>query len=196
MHKRIPSLLAAALLASTLGGCVLSSQVIDLNEQSNINRAQSQTPRDALVRVEDLRRVKSSTMLGTRGGQDPQSSPIVASKSLVDTLTVRMQNTMALMGLGVSGPYEPLKVQLDITTFEYKCNEGILVNSCSIEMGFKVSVFDGGKSFSKPFQSKETRSVATAPAASYNQEWANEMLDSMWSRIFSDPSVRQALGVN
>lgn len=195
MHKRISSLLVTGLLASSLGGCVLSSQVIELSPQSNITRTQGQTQRAAMVRVEDQRRVKS-TMIGTRGGTDPDSSPIVASEPLTATLTTRLQNTMALMGLGGVSSYDPLKVQLDITAFNYTCNEGVLVNSCSMEVGLRITVIDGGNTFYKPFLAKETRSVAAAPAASYNQEWINTMLDDMWKRIFSDVAVRQSLGVN
>lgn len=194
MHKRITSLLVAGMLASSLGGCVLSSQVIELSPQSNITRTQPQTQRAAMIRVEDQRKVKA-TMVGTRGGTDPQSSPIVASEPLTSTLTTRLQNTMALMGLGGTSTYDPIKVQMDITAFNYSCNDGVLVNECSMEMGLRITVLDGGKSFFKPFLVKETRSVATAPAASYNEEWINTMLDDLWKRIFTDSAVRQSLGV-
>lgn len=193
---RKPALLLAALIATaSLGGCVLSSQVITVSDSNNVTSAEQAAPRTALVRVEDKRSV-AADLLGNRGGRDPRNSPLLASKPLAATLTRRLQATILQMGLGVASPYEPLKIQMDIETFEYQCNEGVLVNSCSLKIGLRMTVLDGGKSWSKPFMSEETRSVATAPAAVYNEEWVNEAMDRIWQRIFTDPGVRERLGIS
>ena len=89
----------------------------------------------------------------------------------------------------------PLKVQLTVNQFDYLCNDGMWVNDCSMKVNMELNVIDGDKTFRKPFGASETRRVATAPVADYNQEWVNAMLENIWERMFSDPEFRAFVGV-
>ncbi|MDO6750010.1 hypothetical protein, partial [Gilvimarinus sp. 1_MG-2023] len=79
----------------------------------------------ALVRVLDDRGVDDD-LIGYRGGRLPENSPLVAEVPLYTTLTKRLKNTLAELGFGGNSTVEPLKLQLDINTFEYSCNEGVV----------------------------------------------------------------------
>ncbi|MDF1763161.1 MAG: YajG family lipoprotein [Oleibacter sp.] len=187
--------LAITSLALTLGGCVLAPQTIKLNEQAELEQSSAPLQRDALIRVVDKRENLTSDVIGTRGGRDATRSPLMIQASLEDILTARLQSSMAQLGFGGGSSEEPVKMQLNIENFEYRCNDGTLVNNCSVKMRFEVKAYDGPRSFVKPFAINESRKVATAPVDSYNQEWINDMLDRVWVFIFTDEELRKFLKV-
>ena len=186
-------LVVAGLATLLLSGCVLAPQTISLAEQVDVN-ALGSPGRDALVRVVDERQV-GFDVLGHRGGRAPEQSPLLADKPLTQALTARMQNTLASLGFGGNGLQEPLRVQLTVEEFLYQCNEGIIVNECSISMRFQVTVTDGEKTFTKPYGINEMRSLATSPVQEYSQRWVNDALGRLWSYMFNDDELKRSLGV-
>lgn len=187
-------IMCVAALVAGLSGCVLSPQVIELNDRSDVGSGQLSADRNALVRVLDDRGVDDD-LIGYRGGRLPENSPLMVDIALYETLTKRLKTTLAELGFGGSSTLDPLKFQLDINTFKYECNEGVIVSKCSFDLKLSVTVIDGPRQFSKPYQLNESRSVVAAPVASYNQEWVNEALDKVWGHIFSDKELLVALGV-
>jgi len=190
-------LLRASLLACAvagLSGCVLAPQTIALNDSATVPAATPVVQRDALVRVVDQREL-GWDVLGHRGGRAPENSPLLADEAVKDTLTRRMQASLKTLGFGGSSPVEPLRVQLDIETFNYACNEGVIVNECSVNIELGLTVLDGGNRFSKPYKAVETRSLAASPVATYNEKWVNEVLDNLWAHMFSDDELLNTLQV-
>ncbi|WP_221799485.1 YajG family lipoprotein [Oceanobacter mangrovi] len=185
----------ASVVTLGLSGCVLSPQVIELNEQTNIDSQQLQQPRNALIRVVDKRGVDED-LLGYRGGRMPENSPLLASTPLKEVLTNRLRSTMAQLGFGGSSQQEALKVQLDINSFDYECDEGVMVNECRLDMTLSVEVMDGASKFDKPYTMSESRSVVASPSQEYNQQWLNESIDKLWSHIFADKELLMKLGVS
>lgn len=181
-------------LALMLSGCVLAPQTISLSEQVEVYGATTE-PRDALVRVIDEREGIEVNALGHRGGRAPDLSPVLSNKPLSRILTGRMQESLSSLGFGEESHREPVKVQLDIDTFSYHCNESIIVNECGIEMRFAVTVTNDGRTFKKPYGIKEVRSLAASPVAEYNEQWVNEVLDKVWRYMFDDAELKEALGV-
>ncbi|WP_157729893.1 YajG family lipoprotein [Bacterioplanes sanyensis] len=184
--------LAALLAAAALSGCVLSPQTIELNQSVALSPGQSPN-RDALVRVVD-QRSKSPDWIGHRGGRAPENSPLLVSESLDTLLTRRLQDSLRQLGFG-QGPEPALKVQMDIDTFMYQCNEGVIVNQCGLEIELMVTVIKEQGRFSKPYRIRQSRELAVSPVQEYNQTWVNEALDSLWQHMFSDSELRRALGV-
>jgi len=187
-------LIAAAATALTLSGCVLAPQTIELNETYELQRAQINPQRDALVRVLDQRQ-QQGDILGTRGGRLPENSPLLAQQKLSTILTSRLQNSLAQLGFGGSSPLAPVKVQMDINQFEFNCNEGIVVNECGMKMTLQLTVINDQQKFTKPYSINESRGLAASPNADYNQKWVNEVLDKLWAHIFADQQLRDVLGV-
>lgn len=192
MINKIRGLFALG-LSALLTGCVLAPQTIALSDSAQIS-GKTTTPRAAMVRVIDERGV-AGEVLGTRGGRSPEDSPLVIEKPLDQILTKRLQNTLEQLGFGEENDNEPLKVQLDIQAFDYKCNESLVANECSIKMRFLLTAFEGGKTFKKPYGSNQMRSLAASPIAEYNEKWVNEMLDEVWQYMFSDSDLKQFMGV-
>lgn len=182
-------------LALVLSGCVLAPQTISLSEQVDVQGRTSEQ-RDALVRVIDNRQAVEENSIGNRGGRAPDLSPILAEKPLSRTLTVRMQDSLSALGFGEDSGLEPVKVQLEIDTFSYRCNESVIVNECGMEMRFSVTVINDGRTFKKPYGIKEVRSLAASPVAEYNEQWINEVLDKVWRYMFEDAELKEALSVN
>lgn len=192
MLKKIMTL--SMLMASLiLSGCVLAPQTIALSEQTSVV-GKADVPRAALVRVLDERDAQA-TVLGTRGGRSPKDSTVFSEQPLAQVLTKRLQNTLEQLGFGAASEAEPLKVQLDIQTFHYQCNESLVANECSINIRFMITAIDGNRTFSKPYGSNEVRSLAASPIADYNQKWVNEALDKVWQYMFSDPEFKQFIKV-
>ena len=133
--------------------------------------------------------------LGSRGGRLAENSPLNSENSLKDVLTTRMQNSLTQLGFGAASPLEPLKLQLSVKEFSYGCNDGMMVNDCSVRMRFELTVIDGATTFTKPYGANESRRVATAPVKEYNEKWVNEVLDRLWQYMFNDDELRAALGV-
>lgn len=182
-------------LALVLTGCVLAPQTISLSEQVSVQGRTSEQ-RDALVRVIDNRQGTLENTIGHRGGRAANLSPVLSKKPLRLTLTSRMQDSLTSLGFGDESGLEPIKVQMDIDTFSYHCNESIIVNECGIEIRFAVTVINDGRTFKKPYGIKEVRSLAASPVAEYNEQWVNEVLNKVWRYMFEDGELRQALGVN
>lgn len=181
-------------VAAGLSGCVLAPQTISLNENANVTPVGMMASRDALVRVVD-KRDTGDDVIGHRGGRLPENSPLLASRPVSDALTSRLQSSLKSLGFGDMSGMDPLKVQLDIRKFSYECNEGVVVNKCTVRMDFMVTVLDGEKTFTKPYQTYETRSLAASPVAEYNQKWVNEVLDNLWNHMFTDAELLGALQV-
>lgn len=187
---RVVSLFGAA---TVLTGCVLAPQTIRLSDAVDL-RGKVIEPRNALVRVVDERGVDKNR-IGHRGGRSAEDSPLLSEQPIEQTLTARLQNTLETIGFGTAdSESEPLKLQLDIQAFDYKCNEGVIVNECNIEIRFLTTVIDGNRTFKKPYGSREMRSLAASPVAEYNQKWINEELDKVWQYMFTDPDFKQAIG--
>lgn len=196
MVKCVNKCVLAVALASGLTGCVLAPQTIELSQQYDIADAGVVMPqRDALVRVVDNRNDFSGDQIGHRGGRLPENSPLNIQDELKEVLTQRLQSSMAQLGFGGSSPLPPLKVQLDINTFGFTCNEGVIVNECSLEFSFLMTVMAENATFTKPYSVTESRGLAVSPTQEYNQQWVNEALDKVWARMFSDAELRQALNV-
>lgn len=186
---------AVAFMVTALSGCVLAPQTISLNDDAVVAPATPAVARDALVRVVDERGADAD-LLGHRGGRLPENSPLLADRPVGDVLSDRLQKSLKSLGFGSSSPVEPLKVQLDIQQFSFECNEGMIVNECTVRMAFMLTVLDGGKTFSKPYKAFETRSLAASPVAEYNQKWVNEVLDRVWEHMFNDSELLKALQVS
>ena len=195
MLKTIVTTTAAVVLASSLTGCVLAPQTIALNDEVTTPSGQPATHRDALVRVIDDRGI-GADFLGTRGGRAPENSPLLSDRPLKDSLSDKLQASLKKLGFGGSSPVEPVKVQMNVNRFAYQCNEGVVVNECSINIDLALTVINGNKTFSKPYRVNETRSLAASPVAEYNQEWVNSALDKLWNHIFTDGELLNALEVN
>ncbi|KZZ46383.1 hypothetical protein A3759_06725 [Thalassolituus sp. HI0120] len=187
-------LMATSLALLSLSGCVLAPQTIELNENYQITAGTISPQRDALVRVVD-QRLQQGKRIGHRGGRLPENSPLLVQQDLSDTLTRRLQGSLAQLGFGGSSPLQPIKVQLDINQFDFSCNEGVLVNQCGMEMELQLTVITEAEKFTKPFTVNESRRLAASPNAEYNQQWVNEVLDKLWNYMFSDAQLRSVLGV-
>jgi len=194
MRKLILATLTSAALASGLSGCVLAPQTIALSDEVSTPAGRLTNNRDALVRVVDQRGI-GSDVLGTRGGRAPENSLLMSKRPLSDALTAKLQASLKKLGFGSSSPLEPVKVQMDINQYKYACNEGVVVNECSINMELTLTVISDGKTFSKPYSLNQTRSLAASPVAEYNQTWVNEATEKLWEHIFKDHELLNALGV-
>lgn len=186
-------LILTTVISLGLGGCVLAPQTIQLNEHTEV-AGKAVESRAAMVRVLDQRDVQKD-FIGTRGGRSPKDSPVLSEQPLEEVLTKRLQSTLEQLGFGAENDADPLKVQLDVQNFKYQCNESLVANDCSIEMRFLITVINGNVTFKKPYGSSEMRSLAASPIEEYNQKWLNEVLDKVWQYMFSDPELKQVIGV-
>src|SRR5690554_468963 len=109
-------------LALALTGCVLAPQTISLNEQVEL-QGEITEQRNALVRVLDNRPDTSDDQLGHRGGRAPDLSPVLSDKPLSVVLTNRMRDSLRSLGFGSESDLQPIRVQLEVKTFAYRCNE-------------------------------------------------------------------------
>lgn len=182
---------ASAALLST--GCALSPQIIALDTQGDLQSSQYVSGRTALVRVLDQRSVTDN--IGNRGGRTPESSPLIVQPSLQAALTQKMQSSLQSLGFGGASPIAPIKVEVVVNQFNYRCNEGNWVSECGIDIELTLNIDNEGKKFSQPFSLNENRSVAIAPQTEYNTLWINQSVDKLWQHIFTQPQVKFALGV-
>lgn len=183
-------------LSAALTGCVLAPQTIQLNETAVVTKPNADVQRGALVRVVDNREnIERNDFLGNRGGRLTERSPLFIQDDLANILTMRLQDSIAQLGFGGTSPIDPVKVEMAINKFEYSCNEGFLVTSCSVKIRLGVTLLNGDTTFTKPYGLTETRRVAAAPVKEYNEKWVNEVTDRLWDYIFSDPELREYLGV-
>tara|TARA_B100000767_G_scaffold269754_1_gene292087 strand:- start:21 stop:611 length:591 start_codon:yes stop_codon:yes gene_type:complete len=178
---------------TTLSGCALSPQIINLQTQSPLIVDTEVLGRSALVRVRDLR--EETDKLGYRGGTTPLEAPLLTKPSLQLALTEKMQNSLQQLGFGGASPFDPVKVDLAVEEFIYQCNEGAWVSQCDLKIQLTMTIDNEERTFSQPFKIKQQRSVATAPRAGYNEEWINQALNKLWSHMLTQPQVIQALGM-
>jgi uncharacterized lipoprotein len=191
---RLP-LLASSLTVTMLltTGCALSPQIINLQTNSPLETNSTQVGRSALVRVRDLR--DETEQLGSRGGSQPESAPLLSKPNLQEALQKKMQNSLQQLGFGGDRSVEPLKVDLAIEQFDYQCNQGIWVNECELSMTMRLSVDNETLKFSQPFTLNETRSVIAAPRSGYNQTWINQSIDKFWQHMMNQEKVKDSLGI-
>lgn len=190
---RNATLVMMAFVTLALTGCALAPQTIRIQTQPEV-KGRTHMLRDALVRTVD-ERPQDTLVLGTRGGIAPERSPLLSDRPLSEILTADLQRTLKKLGFGQGGSEEPLKVQLTVQKFYYRCKESAVVNECGIEIRFLMTVIDGGRTFSKPYGINEVRSLASSPVTEYNELWVSDVLSRVWQYIFNDPEFRQALGV-
>ena len=183
-----------AVAVSSLSGCALAPQIINLETESPLAASSYTLGRTALVRVRDLR--EEPDRLGYRGGSSPEQAPLLTKPTLQVALTEKMQTSLMQLGFGGSSPIEPVKVDLAVNEFVYQCNDGNWVSQCDLKVQLSLTVINEGTTFSQPFTIKQSRSVATAPRAGYNEEWVNGALDKLWSHMMTQDNVQKALGIN
>lgn len=176
--------------SALLTGCALSPQIITLDSDSAILPQALVENRTALVRVRDMR---DSEYLGNRGGLDPQQSLLVAEPTLEVALTQKMQSALKKLGFGGQSDRAPMKIEILINAFHFQCNQGIVVNSCGLDIELQLNAKEGGYEFSKPFSLSEERSVIASPRTGFNQEWINQSIDKIWGVMFNDPEVQKLL---
>jgi uncharacterized lipoprotein len=196
MLKRMSSpLLASSLTVALLltTGCALSPQIINLQTSSPLGASATQVGRSALVRVRDLR--DETEQLGSRGGSQPESAPLISKPNLQQALQAKMQNSLQQLGFGGDSSVEPLKVDLAIEQFDYQCNQGLWVNECELSMTMRLSIDNETLKFSQPFSLNETRSVIAAPRSGYNQTWINQSIDKFWQHMMNQEKVKDSLGI-
>jgi uncharacterized lipoprotein len=196
MLKRMSSpLLASSLTVALLltTGCALSPQIINLQTSSPLGASATQVGRSALVRVRDLR--DETEQLGSRGGSQPESAPLISKPNLQQALQAKMQNSLQQLGFGGDSSVEPLKVDLAIEQFDYQCNEGMWVNECELSMTMRLSIDNEALKFSQPFTLNEGRSVIAAPRSGYNQTWINQSIDKFWQHMMNQEKVKESLGI-
>jgi uncharacterized lipoprotein len=188
-------LLASSLTATMLltTGCALSPQIINLHTNSPLETNSTQVGRSALVRVRDLR--DETEQLGSRGGSQPESAPLLSKPNLQKALQEKMQNSLQQLGFGGDSSVEPLKVDLAIEQFDYQCNEGMWVNECELSMTMRLSIDNEALKFSQPFTLNEGRSVIAAPRSGYNQTWINQSIDKFWQHMMNQEKVKESLGI-
>jgi uncharacterized lipoprotein len=188
-------LLASSLTATILltTGCALSPQIINLQTNSPLEINSTQVGRSALVRVRDLR--DETEQLGSRGGSQPESAPLLSKPNLQKALQEKMQNSLQQLGFGGDSAVEPLKVDLAIEQFDYQCNQGMWVNECELSMTMRLSIDNETLKFSQPFTLNETRSVIAAPRSGYNQTWINQSIDKFWQHMMNQEKVKESLGI-
>ena len=188
-------LLASSLTVTMLltTGCALSPQIINLQTSSPLETNSTQVGRSALVRVRDLR--DETEQLGSRGGSQPESAPLISKPNLQQALQEKMQNSLQQLGFGGDTAVEPLKVDLAIEQFDYQCNEGLWVNECELSMTMRLSIDNETLKFSQPFSLNETRSVIAAPRSGYNQTWINQSIDKFWQHMMNQEKVKDSLGI-
>jgi uncharacterized lipoprotein len=174
-------------------GCALSPQIINLQTNSPLETYSTQVGRSALVRVRDLR--DETEQLGSRGGSQPDSAPLLSKPNLQKALQEKMQNSLQKLGFGSDSFVEPLKVDLAIEQFDYQCNQGMWVNECELSMTMRLSIDNKTLKFSQPFTLNETRSVIAAPRSGYNQTWINQSIDKFWQHMMSQEKVKESLGI-
>lgn len=189
-------------LTTALTGCVLAPQIIQLNETVEVPKATTEVQRGALIRVVDNREGVGETegdevrsYLGSRGGRFAERSPLLAQDDLANILSLRLQDSIEQLGFGGTSPIDPVRIEMAINRFDYSCNEGLLVTSCSVKVRLGVTLIDGETTFTKPYGLTESRRVAAAPVKEYNEKWVNDVMDRLWEYIFSDPELRGYLGV-
>jgi uncharacterized lipoprotein len=196
MLKRISSPLLASSLAVTMlltTGCALSPQIINLQTSSPLDASTTQIGRSALVRVRDLR--DETEQLGSRGGSQPESSPLISKPNLQQALQAKMQNSLQQLGFGGDSSVESLKVDLAIEQFDYQCNQGLWVNQCQLAIMMRLSIDNEIREFSQPFTLNEERSVIVAPRSGYNEAWINQSIDKFWQHMMNQPKVKESLGI-
>jgi uncharacterized lipoprotein len=196
MLKRMSSpLLASSLTVALLltTGCALSPQIINLQTSSPLGASATQVGRSALVRVRDLR--DETEQLGSRGGSQPESAPLISKPNLQQALQAKMQNSLQQLGFGGDSSVEPLKVDLAIEQFDYQCNQGLWVNQCQLAMMMRLSIDSETRKFSQPFTLSEERSVIVAPRSGYNESWINQSIDKLWQHMMNQPKVKKSLGI-
>lgn len=190
-------------LTTALSGCVLAPQTIQLNETVDVPRAMTEVQRGALIRVIDNREgvgdgdeaIQGRNYLGSRGGRLAERSPLLAQDDLANILSLRLQDSIEQLGFGGTSPIDPVRIEMAINRFDYSCNEGLLVTSCSVKVRLGVTLINGETTFTKPYGLTESRRVAAAPVKEYNEKWVNDVMDRLWEYIFSDPELRGYLGV-
>jgi len=187
MHKQILAMTASSLV---LTGCALSPQIIEIDTQAGGGFQPVVAERSALVRVRDER---GSEYLGHRGGSTPDQSLLVAEPDLSTALTQKVQATLETLGFGGNNQNQPIKLEVVINEFDFHCNEGIVVNSCGLDIEFQMNIHNGAVQFSKPYALSEERSVVVSPQVKYNQKWINEGIDKLWDKMFTDMQVLDAL---
>jgi uncharacterized lipoprotein len=196
MFKRISSPLLANSLAVTMlltTGCALSPQIINLQTNSPLDASATQTGRSALVRVRDLR--NETEQLGSRGGSQPESAPLISKPNLQQALQAKMQNSLQQLGFGGDSSVESLKVDLAVEQFDYQCNQGLWVNQCQLAITMRLSIDNETRKFSQPFTLNEERSVIVAPRSGYNEAWINQSIDKFWQHMMNQSKVKESLGI-
>lgn len=183
-------LLLASAATLLMTGCALSPQIINIDTANSAQVDSVVEGRSALVRVRDER---SSEYLGHRGGLKPQQSLLVAEPDLSIALTQKVQATLEAFGFGGNNQSEAVKLEVVIKAFEYHCNQGIVVNSCGLDLEFQLNIQNNQQIFSKPYSLSEERSVVVSPQVAYNQQWINEGIDTLWQTMFSDEQVVELL---
>jgi uncharacterized lipoprotein len=174
-------------------GCALSPQVIPLDRNNTLQVTEPVSGRTALVRVRDERTL--TDRLGNRGGAEPEQALLIAQPSLKEALTEKLQGSLEVFGFGGASPFDPVKVEMLISQFDYHCNEGDWVNQCQLDIELRLNIENEGQIYSQPFKLNESRSVAVAPQVEYNTLWINESIDKLWQHMFTKPQVMQVLGL-
>lgn len=196
--RNIFKIMLAGIGAVALSACsTLAPQTVMLDEQGVLPDEVSMTEqRSALIRVIDNRGVEPN-YLGTRGGKNPDQSPLLSSRPLKDLLTDKLKGSLEKLGFGqAEAGGDPIKFQMDVNGFDYECVAGTAIYNCKISMDLAVSIDDGKEILTKNYRMNESREVLGSPEYRYNQDWINQSLNRLWTHMFGDVEVLMKLGAS
>lgn len=197
MHNwKFVRLLALSTLLLPLFGCSIAPQTLFLDDESGLAETQAGQGKSALARVLDKRQNKQDNELGIVGVQGGKEAPVLSAQPLTKVLTAKLTASLESLGFGsgaIVPGQEPLKVQLDIEAFDYRCQPGKALNKCYLEMGWRLTLIRPESTFNKSFQLNESREVLLWPEYRYNQEWVNDAMNRLWQRTFSNSEVLEQL---
>lgn len=182
------TVLAIGLLGLAAVSCARSPQVVTLSPQLTAPPGRVDGQRTVELRVRDVR---SSRVIGSRGGLYAETSNITTEDDITPGLTSLIGAQLEKQGYVVVPPGSggETKLVVEIQEITYSTG-GSVLTEIKLSSSVGVSCTKGGETLTSRYTTKHKEEFATAPDADENSELVNMVVGKSLDAMLKDEELR------
>ncbi|HET6912962.1 MAG TPA: YajG family lipoprotein [Rhodanobacteraceae bacterium] len=178
--------------ATLLSGCAFNAENVNLHPTiSSPHTSEGQGVSVAVHVVDD----RASKSLGHRGTAYGAAAEITTNADVAAIVSDKVAQALAARGFTVNGPdrENSAKLTVEVRLLDYSTSTGFWTGGVQVQAALKAVASKSGKNFEQMYRSNNEHRVVVVPPADTNEEWINETLGDVITKLVSDDKLIEFL---